>query len=550
MKKILLITSVLFLFVLPIFGEGTREEIEPEREVLVDPSLSYQNVVKASELANYKLVTDDGTQYGQVVDTIIDMDRGYVSFLFIEYTNIDQFDDEDDIELNTPYVIPLWYVEPGEGNTLIMDFDYDYLYSNLPTVDEVSTGIQEEGAEWDTTLLTVWSNPITTVPVDLRDRYQQIQYYQYTNDMAGDASVVTNIRFSSLQEVQVNDPNHEDIGTINELAVSLTTGEVLSAFFQPSGNSQYTNYAIPLSAFVLSSDPTGIYYDNQSVPFEEVTGFNSNWPNIGQQAWYSEMKNPWKADMLHSTKVNRGMRAVPRPVYPLEYFLGFSLLNYFDEGLGDITDYILCRGGNIRYAVIDYDEFLGLGGKNTLAPVKLMDYYPVTVAQINITTEDLDGFPYFGDGEMPDTSTEGWDEEFRTAWANIIDGADNMGEAEETSVYEGDPTPAGMLASEILSYNVENPEGEGLGEVEDIMMDMITLKVAYVVLEADGIFDLDDTLYAVPLSSFSWDIEEERLVLDVTEEKLENAPGFEWDEDWPQAANPQWRIEADEYWME
>lgn len=549
MKKILEITSIIFFLALPIFGEGTREEIEPERETLVDPSLSYENVIKASELNNYTLVTTDGTQYGKVVDTVIDMDRGYVSYLLIEYTNVDQFDDEDDIELNTPYVIPLWYVQPGEGNTLIMDFDHDYLYANLPTVEEVSTGPSEENAEWDTTLLTVWSNPVTTIPVDMRERYQEIQYYQYTNDMAGDASVVTNIRFSQLQNVQVNDPNHEDIGVINELAVSLTTGEVLTAFFQPSGNLQYTNYAIPLSAFVLSSDPTGIYYDNQKVPLNKVTGFNSNWPNIEDQSWYSEMKNPWKEDMLHSTKINRGMRAVPRPIYTLEYFLGFSLLNYFDEGLGDIADYIICRGGNIRYAVIDYDQFLGLGGKNTLAPVNLMDYYPVdTVAQINITIDDLDEFPYFGDGEMPDTSTDGWDEVFRTAWNKMVEGTDDMGEAEETPVYEGDPTPAGMLASKILDYDVVNPEGEGLGEADDIMMDMITLKVAYVVLEADGLFD--NTLYAVPLSSFSWDIEEERLVLDVTEEKLENAPGFEWDEDWPQAANPQWRIEADEYWME
>ena len=89
-----------------------------------------------------------------------------------------------------------------------------------------------------------------------------------------------------------------------------------------------------------------------------------------------------------------------------------------------------------------------------------------------------------------------------------------------------------LSSTSIQGTNVVNLQGESLGEIQDLMIDPQSGRVTYAVLDFGGFLGIGDKLFAVPLQAFQIDREHERFTLDVTKERLENAPGFDKN-DWP-----------------
>ncbi|WP_292462484.1 PRC-barrel domain-containing protein [Methanolobus sp.] len=99
-----------------------------------------------------------------------------------------------------------------------------------------------------------------------------------------------------------------------------------------------------------------------------------------------------------------------------------------------------------------------------------------------------------------------------------------------------------MAVPEMLSINsmegdkVVNEKGEKLGDIKDIMIDMQTGSVAYVVLSFGGFLGLGNKLFGVPLEAMKKKPDEHAFILNVDKERLENAPGFDKDH-WPGTAS-------------
>lgn len=97
-----------------------------------------------------------------------------------------------------------------------------------------------------------------------------------------------------------------------------------------------------------------------------------------------------------------------------------------------------------------------------------------------------------------------------------------------------------LSASTISGDKVCNLEGEDLGKIEDLVVDLDTGKVAYAVLSFGGFMGMGDKLFALPWQSLSVDKGEHRIILDVPKETLENAEGFDKN-NWPDFADPAFR---------
>ena len=93
-----------------------------------------------------------------------------------------------------------------------------------------------------------------------------------------------------------------------------------------------------------------------------------------------------------------------------------------------------------------------------------------------------------------------------------------------------------LSSTSIHNTDVVNRQGESLGSVQDLMLDPQTARVQYAVLDFGGFLGIGDKLFAVPLEAFTIDRENERFLLDVTRDRLENAPGFD-KSDWPSTAD-------------
>jgi sporulation protein YlmC with PRC-barrel domain len=85
--------------------------------------------------------------------------------------------------------------------------------------------------------------------------------------------------------------------------------------------------------------------------------------------------------------------------------------------------------------------------------------------------------------------------------------------------------------SKILGKEVRNAEGERVGKVKDIVVDMQQGRIAYAVLATGGLFS-DGKLIAVPLDALSLKPGEEHFLIDAPKERLASAPGFS-DDNWP-----------------
>ena len=93
-----------------------------------------------------------------------------------------------------------------------------------------------------------------------------------------------------------------------------------------------------------------------------------------------------------------------------------------------------------------------------------------------------------------------------------------------------------LSSSSITGTNVYNARDEKLGDIKDIMIDTATGNVSYAVLSvSDGLFS--NKYFAVPFEAMRFDTAgDEKIILDVSEDWLDNAPGFDKD-NWPSSAD-------------
>ena len=109
------------------------------------------------------------------------------------------------------------------------------------------------------------------------------------------------------------------------------------------------------------------------------------------------------------------------------------------------------------------------------------------------------------------------------------------------------PGPQVLSASTITGDEVRNPEGDDLGKIEEVMLDMGSGRISYAVLSFGGVMGLGDKLFAIPWSALELDPDNKCFVLDVEKEKLENAPGFDKD-NWPSFADNTWATQIHSYY--
>jgi len=108
---------------------------------------------------------------------------------------------------------------------------------------------------------------------------------------------------------------------------------------------------------------------------------------------------------------------------------------------------------------------------------------------------------------------------------------------------------ANIRASQLIGMNIQNPQGEGLGEVNDIVIDAGNGRVRYAAVTYGGFLGLGNKMFAVPFRAFEvrsekGDADDYVLVLNVTQSQLEGAEGFNED-NWPDFGDRSFTDEVD-----
>ena len=104
-----------------------------------------------------------------------------------------------------------------------------------------------------------------------------------------------------------------------------------------------------------------------------------------------------------------------------------------------------------------------------------------------------------------------------------------------------------MAASSLEDTKVYSSDGEHVGEISEIMLDVPHGRIAYAVLTTGGFLGIGDTLHAIPWNALVMDTDEKCFRLGLTAERIKAAPGFNKDQ-WPRMADSQWGTQLHQYW--
>lgn len=96
-----------------------------------------------------------------------------------------------------------------------------------------------------------------------------------------------------------------------------------------------------------------------------------------------------------------------------------------------------------------------------------------------------------------------------------------------------------LSAGSLTSDPVKNASGDKIADVKEIMVDLRDGNVAYVVVAYGGLMGMGEKLFAVPWDAVRVDQEDKAIVLDLDEEVLKTAPGFD-PQHWPDWSDPAW----------
>ncbi len=101
-------------------------------------------------------------------------------------------------------------------------------------------------------------------------------------------------------------------------------------------------------------------------------------------------------------------------------------------------------------------------------------------------------------------------------------------------------TPRVMRSSTMVGSAVRNLKGDDPGKIQELMIDVATGRIAYTVLAYGGFLGMGDKLFAIPWEALMARSDEWQFVLEIDEETLKTAPGFDRDH---------YPITADSIWL-
>jgi len=101
------------------------------------------------------------------------------------------------------------------------------------------------------------------------------------------------------------------------------------------------------------------------------------------------------------------------------------------------------------------------------------------------------------------------------------------------------PGPQLMTAATLTGNIVYNREGDDLGKIDEIMLDVEGGRIAYAVMKSGGFLGMGGKLFAIPWTALELDTVRHAFVMDAPKERFDDAPGFDKD-NWPSEADVQW----------
>lgn len=373
---------------------------------------------------------------------------------------------------------------------------------------------------------------------------------------------------SSLIDYSFNNIDGGVSGEIEDLILDIDTGNVLYATLEYGGFLDIgdTELPVPLNAFVWGTDGQLVL----NIDEDQLNAFpnlGQDWPNLATADWDDEVVNFWSDSGI--TSVN-DFGEVSNSIVRAAETIGYGVTDV-GIGAGIISDMLIDLGNSqVTYALLAYDPTL-YGNDLIAVPFNALSLSTVgneLVLEEGIDAATLENAPRITAGGL--AGTPGIYNDANNYWGGYGygygPGVTTTGEmglttddpvAEDTATEDTSTVDTGaavgingtadnlIRASTLLGYNVYNLNGDNIGSINDLLMNVQNGNILFATIEYGGFLDIGDRVVPMPLSAFDWQAENE-LVLNVDEQQLEALPDV--GNDWPNVADNTWNDEIVNYW--
>jgi len=104
-----------------------------------------------------------------------------------------------------------------------------------------------------------------------------------------------------------------------------------------------------------------------------------------------------------------------------------------------------------------------------------------------------------------------------------------------------------LTATSIIGDKVENPQGDDLGTIDNLMVNVRTGRVEYAVLEYGSFLGIGGKLFAVPFDELRVRPEKHVFIVNRDKDYLRMSPGFDKNH-WPDTNDHSYYGDVDSYW--
>lgn len=240
--------------------------------------------------------------------------------------------------------------------------------------------------------------------------------------------------------------------------------------------------------------------------------------------------------------------------------IGKEVRNNTDEKLGKIYDLAVdTTDGRISYAVLQFGGFLGVGDKLFAIPWDALQLKPRDRARdnelifiFNVDKDRLKSAPGFDQNAWPDMADNTWTTTVHTYWEKESSLNPNRMKITRIETKEGTVKLVRRAHKELIGRDIKNAKFEGIGNVNDLAVDVISGHAVYIVAQLDSKANatdetnktIDGDLVALPWNALQLKPDQAKgtqdtFVLNVADTKLRGIPAFK-KRDWPNMNDMAW----------
>ncbi len=248
--------------------------------------------------------------------------------------------------------------------------------------------------------------------------------------------------------------------------------------------------------------------------------------SVSAQTGTTDKTTGASATQASQNKAYRGLRA--------SEMIGMSVRNDKGDNIGQISDMIVDMStGDVRYAILRFDPGI-------LSAEKL---FAVPTTELRIAADRNDVIYKMSERKLERASIDrtDWD----TGWRDpkYLANLDKV-----WGVTQPTRGAHAHRASDLIGKDVNSRDGNKIGEIEELVVNMAAQKVHYAVLEFDPSWASPEQNFAFPLRSFTLTAGGDELVLDVDKQKVQAMKSFT-DDRYANLNDRVWVADIDRYFV-